>query len=84
MPNIITPNGDNINDVIDFGNYPFSSLSVTIFNRWGEKVYESVDPKNVWSPNVNDGVYFYTLQYRIDCAAETQAKSIAGFIQILR
>jgi gliding motility-associated-like protein len=63
VPNVITPNGDGANDLFAVKNleyYPNSKL--TIFNRWGNKVYETSNYQNNWGGDKqNDGVYFYTL-----------------------
>jgi hypothetical protein len=38
--------------------------TLQVFNRWGDKVYESLDYKNDWSPSdLNDGVYYYILKW---------------------
>lgn len=62
--NIITPNGDGINDVFSFKNlefYPNSKLEV--FNRWGKKVYESSNYQNDWKGgDLSEGVYYYILK----------------------
>ena len=62
-PNVITPNGDGSNDYLVFDgleHYPESSL--LIFNRWGNKIYESNDYQNNWGPkDISDGTYFYIL-----------------------
>ena len=84
MPNIVTPNGDNLNDEIDFSKYQFSTLQLNIYNRWGEKVFESSDPNAVWKPTNADGTYLYTGQYKIDCGTETQTKDLKGFITLVR
>ncbi|HXU27189.1 MAG TPA: gliding motility-associated C-terminal domain-containing protein, partial [Bacteroidia bacterium] len=86
IPNIVTPNGDNINDYIDFSKYQFSTLQLEIYNRWGLKVFESNDPSCVWKPNSNDndGTYFTNIQYRIDCGADSQTKKINNFITLVR
>ncbi|MBC7865189.1 MAG: choice-of-anchor L domain-containing protein [Bacteroidia bacterium] len=62
IPNIITPNGDGINDALYFKNldkYPNSSIGV--YNRWGNKIYENANYTNNWVPDVADGVYYYIL-----------------------
>jgi len=63
MPNILTPNGDGINDYLDLGLidiYPGNSIS--IYNRWGRLVYQKTDYKNDWkADNVEGGTYFYVL-----------------------
>ncbi|HRG90281.1 MAG TPA: gliding motility-associated C-terminal domain-containing protein, partial [Chitinophagales bacterium] len=69
LPDIITPNGDGFNDVwaIDLDAYPRSR--VTIFDRWGEIVFESESYNNDWDGaykstgrKVPDGTYFYLLK----------------------
>jgi len=84
LPNIVTPNNDGINDFIDFGKYQFSSLQLEIYNRWGNKVFESANPTCLWKPTEDDGTYFYTAQYQINCNGEAQSKTLKGFITVIR
>ncbi len=84
MPNIVTPNDDKINDEIDFGTLQLSQLQIEIFNRWGQKVFSSDSVDAVWKPTVDDGTYFYTAQYKIDCGADTKTKEIQGFITVVK
>lgn len=64
IPNVITPNGDGQNDVFmikNANNVPDARL--TVYNRWGTKVYESSNYLNDWTPvDQNSGVYFYILE----------------------
>jgi len=81
IPNVITPNGDGINDLFVI---PFitSEYNLTILNRWGEKVFETSNPnQEYWDGSNNgainsDGVYFYIL--------ETKENRFTGFIQLVR
>ena len=64
IPNVFSPNSDNYNDVyIITGLFPLSSLS--IFNRWGNLVYQSDNYTNNWDGTDNsgkeliEGVYSY-------------------------
>ncbi|GIV41824.1 MAG: hypothetical protein KatS3mg034_1134 [Vicingaceae bacterium] len=63
IPNVVTPNGDGINDyfVIPYlALYPGSKL--VIYNRWGKKIYESDDYKNNWDgSNYSAGTYYFIL-----------------------
>lgn len=67
--NIITPNGDNINDALVFPCLTDENIkgSLTVFNQWGQEVYRNEDYKNDWEGtyNGNDlpvGTYFYILE----------------------
>ena len=84
FPNIITPNEDGINDFIDFGSYNFSSFQFKVFNRWGDLIFESQDPSCIWEPFCEDGTYFYTAQYKLDCGTATETIPTKGFISVIR
>jgi gliding motility-associated-like protein len=66
--NTITPNGDGYNDVLEFPNLTkFDNYSLTIFNRHGMTVYQSLRYQNDWNGVRNgeplpEGVYFYVLR----------------------
>ena len=52
MPNTFTPNGDGINDTYFPSGKGISLIKrFTIYNRWGEKIYEAVNmlPNNATS-----------------------------------
>lgn len=68
LPNILTPNGDGLNDLLKFPSntekcYDFV---LTIYNRWGEKVFETDNLNQLWNPgnSKSTGVYFWVLSYR--------------------
>lgn len=61
LPNIITPNGDGINDffLIDDA-YSQLGNTIIIINRWGNRMFEASPYLNDWDgQGVSDGVYFY-------------------------
>jgi gliding motility-associated-like protein len=65
VPNVITPNGDKLNDWLQVKNvtaYPTNSME--IFNRWGRRVYSTENynnTSNYWGtdPNIASGMYYY-------------------------
>lgn len=68
IPNAFTPNGDGNNDYFEFyGNKPaIKQMQVQIFNRIGEKIYESNDLNFKWDGHFkgvlqNPAVYVYVL-----------------------
>ena len=85
--NVFTPNGDNVNDVFDFGEYAMESISVEIFNRWGQIVYSWITPNYQWDGrdfdgrNLSEGVYYYILTSE---GVDGQAYSKKGSITLLR
>ena len=61
VPNIITPNNDNLNDVFML---PVSQRGgkLEIYNRWGRKVQEYANYQNTWGGGDQpSGVYYYYL-----------------------
>ena len=67
VPNAFSPNGDQENDVLYvFGNC-IKTMEFAIFDRWGNKVFETEDRKQGWDGKynglmMNTGVYVYFLQ----------------------
>jgi gliding motility-associated-like protein len=69
IPNIFTPNNDGVNDLFFLETRGLEKIDVTIYDRWGAKVYELVtgkgnifwDGKNQHGKELADGVYFYVL-----------------------
>ncbi|MFZ6052413.1 T9SS type B sorting domain-containing protein [Halocola ammonii] len=80
VPNIFSPNGDNINDALVFEgllDYPNGSTLI-VKNRWGREVYSSTSYQNDWSPSdLPEGTYYYILQTTLD-------EDIAGYITLVR
>ncbi|MFO0321938.1 MAG: gliding motility-associated C-terminal domain-containing protein [Bacteroidota bacterium] len=84
IPNVFTPNGDNVNDVFKIKSIGVKDLTCSIFDRWGSKVYEWNGPNGGWdglisNNTAHDGTYFYVLEYT-DFKNET--KKTKGFLNI--
>ena len=64
VPNVFTPNGDNMNDFFVIRNLLLYDVrKVVIYNRWGQVVYSSDNYNNDWDGRgVPDGVYFGVLE----------------------
>ena len=82
--NILTPNGDGVNDkwvVRNISNYPDNS--VKIYDRTGRLVYMKKSYQNDWEGTMNghplaEGTYYYLLELGPGQAA------IKGYITIIR
>jgi gliding motility-associated-like protein len=89
IPNAITPNGDGNNDVWQiFGKKKnIKSLEAIIFNRWGEKVFDSKDKNLRWDGNykgqaVAPGTYTYIVNITFLDGKEENA--ICGSLTVIR
>jgi gliding motility-associated-like protein len=65
IPNVFTPNGDNVNDVFTITSKGVKEITLQIFNRWGQLMYEFIGAKAAWDGITNNGqeasagTYFY-------------------------
>ncbi len=91
LPNIFSPNGDNINDLYKPGPYKFvDHIDMQIFDRWGVLVFKTDNPDINWDGRnmftgkmVSDGVYYYVCdvyEYRL---TGIEPRNLAGFIQVV-
>ncbi len=53
IPTAFSPNGDGQNDVLYVMSNCITELEFAIFDRWGEKVFETTDPKQGWDGTFN-------------------------------
>lgn len=77
--NAITPNGDNVNDVIDYSALAYKkNLVFTIFDRYGNKLYQADKIRNYkWDgttggKKVITGTYWYTITWNENDKNNTQ------------
>lgn len=90
LPNAFTPNNDGINDVyIGTGSIAgIQDFTMKIFNRWGEQIYYSEDPRAGWNGRKNNkgtvqanGVYVCLVRYKTDKDEIRELKSFATLIK---
>ena len=67
IPNIFSPNGDGQNDVFRVRGEYIETLQLTVYNRWGNKVFEGNEPQAAWDGTYNGktcagGVFYYMRQ----------------------
>ncbi|MGZ3901827.1 MAG: T9SS type B sorting domain-containing protein, partial [Bacteroidia bacterium] len=70
IPNVFTPNGDGSNDLFFLHTTNITSITASIFDRWGNKVYEVTsetgniawDGKNQEGKECPSGTYFYIIK----------------------
>ncbi|WP_022821990.1 gliding motility-associated C-terminal domain-containing protein [Hymenobacter norwichensis] len=77
MPNIMTPNGDSLNDAFK-PRFSCKPTRLQMFNRWGTLVYETQDYHNNWTgKGLPDGVYYYLLR-------DTDNRRAKGWLELKR
>ena len=81
-------NNDGINDAFKVVISEVTRYELDIFNRWGELVFHSEDPDEVWIGNVNGGehyapagMYNYRLKWK---GARTDAEEMLGTFELMR
>jgi gliding motility-associated-like protein len=67
VPDAFSPNGDGQNDVLYVKGVCIKSMDFIIYDRWGNKVFETQDPKVGWDGKyngqpMNTGTFVYYLQ----------------------
>jgi len=90
VPNVFTPNGDGVNDYFfprRFLTKGVTSFKMSVYNRWGQQVYEttSLDGRG-WDGALNgvpqpDGVYIYVIDAEFKDGMAEQHK---GNVTIIR
>ncbi len=85
FPNVVTPNGDGLNDTWKIVQQcPVQNYSLTVFNRWGRPVFKSNDAQEAWKPvNEEGGTYYYKLSL-IKSGGENLQEEFKGWIQMVR
>jgi gliding motility-associated-like protein len=65
IPNVFTPNNDGLNDVlVPKSNFGVISMNTTIYNRWGNTIYETDNLFIEWDGQfATDGTYFWVVDY---------------------
>lgn len=69
IPDAITPNGDGFNDYLEIFGDKLSDFNLSIFDRWGSKVFETTVQDNFWNGTRNNmkteplesGIYPYNI-----------------------
>lgn len=83
FPNTMTPNNDGVNDAFIVPCLDgLEGTKVTIFNRWGDLLYQNDNYKNDWDATHNgapvpDATYFYLMELE-------DGRKFQGFVEVRR
>ncbi|MDO7847223.1 gliding motility-associated C-terminal domain-containing protein [Hymenobacter sp. M29] len=79
IPNVITPNGDDLNEAFIIQDLPPSSSSLHVYNRWGKAVFETENYNNNWDATGQPaGQYYYYL------FVHASKQSYRGWVEVIR
>ena len=90
VPNSFTPNNDGINDrFLPSLAGPVDVYELNIFDRWGERIHTTADRYAGWDGTYNgvlsqDGVYVWTLDYRVLGPNGVKSERLVGHVTLLR
>lgn len=90
VPNAFTPDNNGLNDIFkpvsDINS--FNHYSFQIFDRWGEKLFETSDPNASWNGYINgepgkDDVYIWIVNFKTNCSKGDQ-NFHRGIVHLIR
>lgn len=89
IPNAFSPNGDGLNDDFAYSLSGAKKVSITIFNRWGEVVFQSEKLNDFWNGSIQNtgkpasgGVYVYKI--RVISAVDDSSLSKSGQVTLIK
>jgi gliding motility-associated-like protein len=86
IPNVFTPNGDQVNDYFEVTTDGINVYEFSIFTRAGTRIYHSLSPRIFWDGNsldgkeLKDGIYYYVIEEQ----GGTSPFETAGFMYLFR
>ena len=86
VPNTFSPNGDGYNDYLFVRGNNLYGIRFTIFDRWGEKVFETTDPLKGWDgtykgKNLDPAVFTYIVTINFD---DGKSNTETGSVTLVR
>jgi gliding motility-associated-like protein len=86
IPNAFTPNGDGTNDDLRVYGYVIRDLRFSVFNQWGQKIFETRNQNTGWDGKHNgkpqpSGVYMYICEMTLRDGSKLVKK---GSINLVR
>ncbi len=68
IPNVFTPNGDQVNDFFEVDTDGTTVYEFSVFTRTGTRIYHSQSPRIFWDGNsldgkeLKEGIYYYVIE----------------------
>ncbi len=92
VPNAFTPDNDRVNDVfkpVIVGESLLDTYQLTIFDRWGDVVFQTEDLNAAWLGNYQGGDYYvqndaYTWQIKYKLTGNDTGEVMVGHVMVVR
>lgn len=86
IPNSFTPNGDGLNDVFQPAGKDITEFEMIIFNRWGQKIFESNDMNLPWNGEFKGNpaqidTYIWKIKFS---DINTSNQTLVGHVNLIR
>ena len=86
IPNTFTPDGNIVNNYFEISTINIKQIEVSIYNRWGQMIYNSTNLRDKWDGTykdymVPDGTYTYKVHFVSTSGVED---TLLGHINVLR
>ncbi|MEY3984284.1 MAG: hypothetical protein RL160_1843 [Bacteroidota bacterium] len=88
IPTAFTPNRDGFNEFFEITGKDITPISLKIYNRWGQKVYENTDSEFRWDGTYGGKVcmpetYTWRFSYRLNLGAFSRINTFSGTVQLM-
>ena len=87
IPTAFSPNGDGVNDLFRALNKDLAKFNLQVYNRWGERVFETSDPYEGWDGMYQDRsqpIEVYTWQCDYKFAGAPKTATAKGNVTLVR
>src|SRR5690606_10346637 len=86
IPNVFSPNEDGQNDLFKVSGIGILNVSINVFNRWGQKVFNTNQLNDGWDGRTNsgtevpEGTYYFIIEVTTTNGSETKT----GYLTLIR
>lgn len=90
VPNAFSPDGNSLNDIFAPSGIQVYDYTMMIFDRWGEKIFQSSAPNEGWDGKYGgtlckEGVYVYKIEFKAtNGEIKRQVQTRVGHVTLLR